>query len=75
LTAEKSIADFVDETVKLGASPKMISNWTMGEVMRLLNERNIAPEDSPISPEQLATLIKLVEGGKINNNQAKQVFC
>jgi aspartyl-tRNA(Asn)/glutamyl-tRNA(Gln) amidotransferase subunit B len=74
LTAEKSIADFVDETVKLGAPPKIVSNWTMGEVMRLLNERNIAPEESPITAKQLAMLISLVESGKINNNQAKQVF-
>lgn len=74
LTEEKAIADFVDETIKLGAPTKAVSNWTMGELLRMLNDRGIASEDSPIRPQQLATLISLVESGKINNNQGKQIF-
>lgn len=74
LTAEKPIADFVDQTIALGAAPKAVSNWTMGELLRLLNDRAIPADDNPVAPEGLATLIGLVEGGKINNNQAKQVF-
>ena len=74
LTAEKALADFVDQTVTLGAPAKTVSNWIMGELMRLLNEKGIAPHDSPVSAQSLATLINLVEQGKINANQAKQVF-
>jgi len=74
LTSEKSLADFVDAAVKLGAPPKAVSNWTMGELLRLLNDRGIEPAETKITPERLAALIILVEGGKINNNQAKQVF-
>ncbi len=74
LTAEKAIADFVDGTVALGAAPKAVSNWVMGELLRLLNERGLSPDALPITPAHLATLIGLVDGGKINMNQAKQVF-
>ena len=74
LTTEKAIADFVDAAVRLGAPPKAVSNWTMGELLRMLNERGIAPDASPITPAQLAGLILLVERGKINASQAKQVF-
>jgi aspartyl-tRNA(Asn)/glutamyl-tRNA(Gln) amidotransferase subunit B len=74
LTGEKALADFVDDTVKLGAAPKAVSNWIMGEALRLLNEKGLAPDALPISPKMLADLIALVDGGKINNNQAKQVF-
>jgi len=74
LTTEKAIADFVDAAVKLGAPPKAVSNWTMGELLRLLNEKGIAPDASPITPAYLAELIALIEDGKINNSQAKQVF-
>jgi len=74
LTAEKAIADFVDATVTLGAPAKAVSNWIMGELMRLLNDRGMTPEENPIAPAHLASLIKLVESGKINATQAKQVF-
>jgi aspartyl-tRNA(Asn)/glutamyl-tRNA(Gln) amidotransferase subunit B len=74
LTTEKALADLVDNTVKLGASAKTVSNWTMGELMRALNEKNIAPEDSPVTPQMMAALINLFEAGNINMNQAKQVF-
>ncbi len=39
LTADKALADFVDAAVQLGAAPKAVSNWTMIELTRLLNER------------------------------------
>lgn len=74
LTAEKALADFVDAAVTAGAAPKAVANWTMGELTRLLNDKGLAPEENPLSPAQLAALIGLVDGGKINANQAKQVF-
>ena len=74
LTAEKATADFVDAAIQAGAPPKAVSNWTMGELLRLLNERNLAPDAAPIHPEQLAALINMVDSGQINTTQAKQVF-
>jgi aspartyl-tRNA(Asn)/glutamyl-tRNA(Gln) amidotransferase subunit B len=74
LTAEKALGDFVDQTMALGVPAKVVSNWVMGEVMRMLNEKCLPPEEIPITPQQLATLIGLMEKGQINANQAKQVF-
>ena len=74
LTADKALADFVDATVQLGAAPKVVSNWTMGSLLRLLNDSGRTLGESPITPAGLAALIALAEGGKINNSQAKQVF-
>jgi len=74
LTSEKALADLVDVAVALGAPPKAVSNWIMGELLRLLNERGLAPAESKVIPAHLAALIALVEGGKISNNQGKQVF-
>jgi aspartyl-tRNA(Asn)/glutamyl-tRNA(Gln) amidotransferase subunit B len=74
LTADKAIADFVDATVLLGAAPKIVSNWTMGELLRLLNDTGRTLAESPITPQGLAALIDLCESGKINTPQAKQVF-
>lgn len=74
LTTEKALADFVDGTVQLGAAPKTVSNWTMGELMRLCKETGVAPDEHPVTPAHLAAMIVLLEQGTINASQAKQVF-
>ena len=74
LTASKKMADIFEETVALGAAPKKVSNWLMGETMRLLKEREMEPEDITFSPENLASLIELADKGTINSTVAKEVF-
>ena len=46
----------------------------MGELMRYLNEEKIEIEDSPISPENLVELLKLIDEGVISRKMAKDVF-
>ncbi len=55
-------------------SRKKVSNWLMGETLRLLKEHEKEPEDIAFSAENLAKLIELVDGGVINGNVAKEVF-
>jgi aspartyl-tRNA(Asn)/glutamyl-tRNA(Gln) amidotransferase subunit B len=74
ITGEKAFADFLDTAVSHGATPKAVANWMQGEMLRRLNDANIAPADNPVTPKALAELIVMVENGKINNSQAKQVF-
>ena len=51
LTSSRELADYFEETVKLGKEAKTVSNWIMGELLRLLNDENKAITDSPVSPE------------------------
>ncbi len=74
LTAERSLADWYEEAVKLGGQPKAVSNWAMGELMRLLNEDNAAVEECPLRPEQLVGMLRLVENGTLSLKMAKTVF-
>ncbi|MDD6037507.1 MAG: Asp-tRNA(Asn)/Glu-tRNA(Gln) amidotransferase subunit GatB [bacterium] len=74
LTGSKKLADFFEATCELCGKPKKVSNWLMGETMRLLNERELDPEDLSFSPENLAKLIDLVDAGSINHTVAKDVF-
>ena len=43
ITSFWSLADFFEEAVSAGGDPKQVSNWIMGDIMKTLNERNIAP--------------------------------
>ncbi len=74
ITGAKHMADLFEETVKLSADPKKVSNWLMGETMRLLKEKNQDAQDVKLSPVHLAELISLVEEKKLNNINAKLVF-
>ena len=74
LTGSKKLADIFEATTELCGKPKKVSNWLMGEAMRLLKEHEMDPEDLRSSPAHLAKLIGLVEAGTINGTVAKEVF-
>ena len=74
ITAEKKMADIFEESISLGADPKKVSNWLMGETMRLMKDKGVDASDLSFSPENLVKLIKLNESKEINNAVAKEVF-
>lgn len=74
LTSVKKLADLFEETTALCNKPKKVSNWLMGETMRLLKEHEMDAEDISFSPANLARLIVLAEDGTINGTVAKEVF-
>jgi aspartyl-tRNA(Asn)/glutamyl-tRNA(Gln) amidotransferase subunit B len=74
LTQSRAIAAYYEEAVKLSGQPKVVSNWMMGELMRLLNAENKEIEDCPVRPDRLAGMIKLIDAGTISTKIAKTVF-
>ncbi|MCI5493970.1 MAG: Asp-tRNA(Asn)/Glu-tRNA(Gln) amidotransferase subunit GatB [Lachnospiraceae bacterium] len=74
ITGHKKLADLFEATTALCRKPKKVSNWLMGETMRLMKEQNVEPEDLKFSPGNLAKLIELADAGTINGNVAKEVF-
>ena len=74
LTGTKKLADIFEATTEICGKPKKVSNWLMGETMRLLKEKNMEPEDIRFSPVHLADMIGLVDEGTINSSVAKEVF-
>ncbi|MBF0558217.1 MAG: Asp-tRNA(Asn)/Glu-tRNA(Gln) amidotransferase subunit GatB [Nitrospirae bacterium] len=74
LTSEKALAAWYESAVSEGGQPKAVSNWIMGEVMRLLNESNKTIEECPIRPGQLAAMLRLIDNGTISGKIAKTVF-
>lgn len=74
LTTSRALADYYETCVKLFDQPKAISNWIMGDLLRELKNLDKEIEDSPVTPEQLTDLLKLVDGGGISGKMAKTVF-
>jgi len=76
LTAERGVADFYEQVVALAGDvpPKVIANWVAGELFGLLNQAGMSIEACRVTPEALASLVRLVRGGEINQNTGKAVL-
>jgi aspartyl-tRNA(Asn)/glutamyl-tRNA(Gln) amidotransferase subunit B len=74
LTSDRELADYFENCVGLFSHPKQVSNWIMGALLGLLNTLGKPIEASPVSPENLAQLLALLEDGVISGKIAKTVF-
>jgi len=74
ITTSKALADYYEESVRLFPEPKQVSNWIMGDLLRLLKEDEKEAESSPLSPKQLAEMLGLIKDGTISGKIAKAVF-
>lgn len=74
LTSSKALGDYYEKASSLYSNAKILSNWVMGELIRYLNEEKVDIENSPISPEKLVEMLKLIDKGAISGKMAKNVF-
>jgi len=74
LISDRELAEYFEKTAVRSAHPKLSANWVLGELTRELNASGKRPSESLVSPEDLAELIRTLEAGSINNNQAKEIF-
>ena len=74
ITNSKHMADLFEAATAICKKPKKVSNWLMGETLRLLKENSMDPEDLSFAPENLAKLVDLADAGTVNSSVAKEVF-
>ncbi|MGH7422907.1 MAG: Asp-tRNA(Asn)/Glu-tRNA(Gln) amidotransferase subunit GatB [Candidatus Methylomirabilales bacterium] len=74
LTASKALADFFEECTHRHRDVKLVSNWIMSELLGYLNREGKEITESPVTPAQLAALLKLIQEEVISGKIAKAVF-
>lgn len=74
LTANRALAEYFEAGVAAHGNAKAVANWIMGEITRALNDSGTSIQNCPVSPLQLAELLKLIDGGTISVKIAKAVF-
>src|SRR5690606_27574209 len=67
-------AEYFEECIALYDDPKNVSNWVMGDILRITKEQNIEHEDIPVTPNQLVQLLRLVDKGTISGSIGKNVL-
>ena len=74
LTLTKEMSDMFEQTVALGADPKLASNYLMVDVNAYLNKVQQELKDTALTAKGLAGMIKLITDGTISSKIAKKVF-
>jgi glutaminyl-tRNA synthetase len=72
LTGSKELAAFFEAAVASHANAPSLANWIMNELLRELKDRPLA--DLPMKPEDLGTLVNLLDEGTISQPVAKEIF-
>jgi aspartyl-tRNA(Asn)/glutamyl-tRNA(Gln) amidotransferase subunit B len=73
MTGHPRVAAFFEEAATLHGGPTKVANFVQSEVLRDVKTHGLRA-DLPVSPAQLAELLKLVDGGTISGKQAKEVY-
>ncbi|MEN9062298.1 Asp-tRNA(Asn)/Glu-tRNA(Gln) amidotransferase subunit GatB [Ponticoccus litoralis] len=74
LTAEVVNADFFEKVAAGAGDGKLAANWVINELFGRLKKDDKGIEDSPVSPEQLAGVIRLIKADTISGKMAKDLF-
>lgn len=74
ITLTPEYLEFFDDCVSQYKDAKIVSNWMMGELNRLLKQNNMEISDCRFKPADLVSLLKLIDEGTISGKIAKTVF-
>jgi aspartyl-tRNA(Asn)/glutamyl-tRNA(Gln) amidotransferase subunit B len=74
LTADLDAAHFFEKTVAAAGDGKLAANWVINELFGRLKKEEHDITESPVSPEQLGKIIKLIKSDAISGKIAKDLF-
>ena len=74
ILSSKVLSDLFEEAAKVSGNPKTTVNYIIVEILRRLNDLNLAIEEIPFDGQALGALIKMLDNGDITNNNAKKVL-
>jgi aspartyl-tRNA(Asn)/glutamyl-tRNA(Gln) amidotransferase subunit B len=82
LVAERASADYFESVAKgrdgkVAAEPrdgKVVANWVINELFGRLNKEGKSIDDSPVSAQQLGSIVDLIGSGAISGKIAKDLF-
>jgi len=74
LTSSIKLANFFESALEKTSNAKAVSNWIMGDLMRILKDKEMEADEIPFPAEYLAELVNLIDKGTISGTIAKKVF-
>lgn len=53
---------------------KSVANWLLGDIPRILREHDLELQAGKLTPDNLAAMVQMVQGGEISNTAAKTLL-
>jgi len=73
LTASRALAEYFEAAAAALGEARPVANWMLRDVLRALSEHELEIEDSKLTPDSLAGLIRLVDGGTTTVKSAREL--
>ena len=74
IVSSKYLSNLFEKASEICKNHKAVSNWIISDISRILNEKELEPNEIPFSPEHLAHLVMLIEKVTISSSIAKKVL-
>ena len=74
ITASKYLSDFFEKAGEIANDYKSVCNWLNSDIARILNEKEMEPEEIPFTAEELAEMVTLINKGTISTSIGKKVL-
>ena len=74
LSMSGEASEFFEEVLEVGGDPKQACNWILGDMTRMMNEKDLSLRKLGIKPGMLAELISLIQEGTISGKMAKNLL-
>jgi aspartyl-tRNA(Asn)/glutamyl-tRNA(Gln) amidotransferase subunit B len=77
LAGDRALADYFEAAAKQVSDPaaiKLVANWIIGDLSAALNKENLEIQQSAITAEQLAQLVRRITDNTVSGKIAKTIF-
>ena len=74
LISSKAYSDMFEKAGEICKNYKAVCNWLTSDIARILNEKEMEPDEIPFKAEDLAKLVEVIENGSISSKIAKEVL-
>ena len=74
LTVSRALAAFFEATEAVCGNAKAIANWMLRDLLHALKEREWEIDDAAITPGMLASLVELIDEGRLTARNARELF-
>ena len=74
LTSSKALSDIFEKAGEICKNYKGVCNWLNSDISRILNEKEMEPEEIPFTADQLAEMVVIIDNGEISTKIGKQVI-
>ena len=68
------MSDLFEDASEVCGNRKAVNNWIISDISRILNEKELEPDQIPFKAEHLGHLVELIDKGTISSSIGKKVI-